>query len=215
MANIFELSAAWKEIVNMADQLDEQTLDDTLEAIEGETAEKVANMIAVVKNINAEIDLAKEFKKSVEEKIKTMNNNVKRLNDYIQLGVQTAGQPKKGAEQFKKLEIKGAPWVKSAWTQYNPPSVNIVDERIIDGEYLVPQPPKVDSKKIAADWKKRQEEYEARRNAEIMSIQLAIDSGELDPVYADDRLEEWERDNRHNYEILGVEVKQTVGIRYR
>jgi hypothetical protein len=213
MANIFNLTEAWKQIVDMADQLDEQTLEDTLESIEGETADKVANMIAVVKNVKSEIDLAKDFKKTIEEKIRTMENTVARLNDYILLGVDTVGQPKKGAEQFRKLEIKNAPWVKSAWTQFNPPKVEVVDDRLVDPEFLVPQPHKVDTKEIAKRWKEELEEYEGKRNAFLLDLQLQIDEGKITADEADQAVEQFEKDNKP--EMSGVKVTQSVGIRYR
>lgn len=213
MANIFNLTEAWKQIIDMADELDDQTLEDTLESIEGETADKVANMIAVVKSVKSEIDLAKDFKKTIEEKIRTMENTVTRINDYIMLGVDTVGKPKKGAEQFKKLEIKEAPWVKSAWTQFNPPKVEIVDDRLVDPEFLIPQPHKVDTKEIAKRWKEELEEYEAKKNAYMLELQVKINEGEIEESEADQMLEEFEKDNKP--ELSGVKVTQSVGIRYR
>jgi hypothetical protein len=213
MANIFKLTSDWKTIVDMADMLDEQTLEDMLEAIEGATEEKVANMVAVVKNIKAELDLAKDFKKEIEAKIKSMDNTINRLNDYILLGVDTVGQPKKDAPEFKKLEIKNAPWVKSAWTQFNPPKVEIVDERMIDPEFLVPQPDKVDTKAIAKRWKEDLEEWEARKNAVLLDYQTRIEAGEISEDDATAEFEEWEKNNRPS--ISGVNVTQSVGIRYR
>lgn len=213
MANIFKLTSDWKAIVDMADQLDEQTLDDMLEAIEGATEEKVANMIAVVKNVKGELEVAKDFKKSIEEKIKTMNNTIDRLNEYILLGVDTVGQPKKDAPEFKKLSISNAPWVKSAWTQYNPPKVEIVDDRMIDPEFLIPQPDKVDTKAIAKRWKEDNEEFEARRNSFMLELQTMINDGEINEDQADELLEQFETQNKP--QISGVDVSQSVGIRYR
>jgi hypothetical protein len=215
MSNIFDLSNNWKQIIEMADELDEQTLEDMLEAIEGATEEKVASTIAVVKSIKGELDVAKDFKKTIEAKIKTMENTVNRLNDYILLGVDTVGKPKKGAEQFKKLEIKNAPWVKSAWTQFNPPKVEIVDENMLDPEYLVPQPPKIDTKTIAKHWKENMEEFEAKRNAFLLELQTMIDEQDIDEQEADERLEAWDREMKRQHEIQGVDVTQSVGIRYR
>jgi hypothetical protein len=213
MSNIFELSTNWKQIIEMADELDEQTLDDMLEAIEGATEEKVASMIAVVKSVKGELEVAKDFKKTLEDRIKTMNNTINRLNDYIMLGVDTVGKPKKGAEQFKKLEIKNAPWVKSAWTQFNPPSVNIVDERLVDPDFLIPQPDKVDTKEIAKRWKEDMAEFEAKKNAVLLDLQTQIDEGSINEDDATAQFEEWEKENKP--QISGVEVSQSVGIRYR
>lgn len=213
MSNIFELSTNWKQIIEMADELDEQTLDDMLEAIEGATEEKVASMIAVVKSVKGELEVAKDFKKTLEDRIKTMNNTINRLNDYIMLGVDTVGKPKKGAEQFKKLEIKNAPWVKSAWTQFNPPPVNIVDERLVDPDFLIPQPDKVDTKEIAKRWKEDMAEFEAKKNAVLLDLQTQIDEGSINEDDATAQFEEWEKENKP--QISGVEVSQSVGIRYR
>jgi hypothetical protein len=215
MANIFKLTQDYKEIVDMADQLDDQTLEDMMEAIEDSMDVKVANTIAVIKNVESELELAKDFKKSVEEKIKTMNNTINRLKEYVMLGVDTVGKPKKGAEQFKKLELKDAPWVKSAWTQYNPPNVKVVDDRIIDEEFKVKQPDKINNAAIAKRWKEKQDEYAARRSAYLLELQAMIDANEIDEREADEALEAWEKENKHNYEVPGVEVVQTVGVRFR
>lgn len=197
----------------MADELDDQTLEDTLEAIDGEMGEKVANMIAVVKNIENEIELAKDYKKTLEDRMKTMNNTVKRLKDYIMLGVDTAGKPKKGAEQFRKLEIKDAPWVKSAWTQYNPPSVKVVDDRLVDPDYLIPQPAKVDTKEIAKRWKEEMAEFEAKKNAVLLELQTQIDEGTINEDDATAQIEQWEKDNTPHFS--GIAVEQSVGVRFR
>lgn len=215
MSNIFELTSNYKEIIEMADQLDEQTLDDMLEAIEGTVEEKVASMIAVVKSVKGELEVAKDFKKSLDGRMKSMNNTIARLNDYILLSVDTIGKPKKGAEQFKKLEIKDKPWVKSAWTQFNPPSVEVVDDRIIDSEFKIPQPDKVDTALVATKWKEKMVQFEENKTKEMEIISQMLERGDIDESEADQRLEQWVKDNKHNYEIKGIEVKQSVGIRYR
>jgi predicted nuclease of restriction endonuclease-like RecB superfamily len=213
MANIFNLSQNWKQIVDMADDLDDQTLADTLEALDGEIGDKVANTIAVIKSVEKDIELAKEYKKTLDDRIKTMNNTVKRLKDYVMLGVDTAGKPKKGAEQFRKLEIKDAPWVKSAWTQYNPPSVKVVDDRLVDPDYLVPQPDKVNTTEIAKRWKEDMAEFEAKKNAKLLELQTQIDENEIQEDDATAELEQWEKDNAPHFS--GVEIRQDVGVRFR
>ena len=215
MANIFQLSDQFKQLVEMADQIDDQTLEDTLEALGELTADKVANTIAVVKSVDGELAVAKQFKKDLEARIKTMENTMNRLNEYIMLGVETVGAPKKDAPDFKKLEIKEAPWVKSVWTQLNPPKVNVVDMEQLPQEYLKPQPPKPDGTKIAADWKKKMKEYEDKHAEFVANLQAAVDNEMITQAEAEDDLIIWERENKAKYEIAGVEVQQTVGIRYR
>jgi predicted nuclease of restriction endonuclease-like RecB superfamily len=213
MTNIFNLSQNWKQIIDMADELDDQTLADTMESLEGEIGDKVANTIAVIKSVEKDIELAKDYKKTLEDRIKTMNNTVKRLKDYVMIGVDTAGKPKKGAEQFRKLEIKDAPWVKSAWTQYNPPSVKVVDDRLVDPDYLVPQPDKVNTTEIAKRWKEDMAEFEAKKNAKLLELQTQIDENEIQEDDATAEFEQWEKDNAPHFS--GVEIKQDVGVRFR
>jgi Siphovirus Gp157 len=215
MSNIFKLTDDFKTIVDMADQLDDQTLEDMLEAIGELTADKVANTIAVIKSVKGELDVAKDFKKDLEGRIKSMNNTINRLTEYVQLGVETVGTPKKDAPDFKKLEIKNAPWVKSVWTQNNPPSVEIVNVRDIPEEFMIPKPSEPSGSKIAAAWKENMIQYEALRTAEYIRLKEKVDAGEMDPMDAEDQMDIWERENKHNYEIPGVEVKQSVGVRFR
>lgn len=215
MSNIFKLTDDFKTIVEMADQLDEQTLEDMLEAIGEATSDKVAKTIAVIKSVKGELDVAKDFKKDLEARIKTMTSTVNRLNEYIMLGVETVGKPKKDAPQFRKLEIKDHPYVKSVWTQYNPPSVEIINEGDLDEEFLIPQPPKANNKLIAERWKENMAEYEAKRSAFILDLQTQVDEGKITTDQADDNLKLWEFENKAKFEISGVEVRQTVGVRYR
>lgn len=215
MANIFQLTNQFKELVDLADQLDAQTLEDTLESLGDLTADKVANTIAVMKSIDGELAVAKQYKKDIEEKIKTMENTKKRLSEYIQLGVEVVGKPKKDAPDFKKLEIKDAPWVKSVWTQLNPPKVDIKDPDQLPEEYLIPQPPKPDAKKIAADWKTNSAAYETERTKIWEYYMGMAHAGELTDAEAEDEIAIWERENKPKYEIAGADVTQTIGVRFK
>jgi hypothetical protein len=78
---------------------------------------------------------------------------------------------------------------------------------------MVPQPPQPDNKAIAATWKVLTEEYEAKRAAYILDLETKIEEGEIDADDADHLLESFE--HKHKPRIDGVQVKQSVGIRYR
>ena len=60
MANLFELTSNFKYILDHADELDEQTLNDTLESIQEPLEEKVDNTVGLLKSLKNDID---NFKK--------------------------------------------------------------------------------------------------------------------------------------------------------
>ena len=105
---------------------------EALEALEIARDEKIENIACWVKNLKAESEALKAEKQKLEKRQKTAENKQESLKSYLALVLQ--GEKFKTAKaeiSFRKAE-----------------SVVIQDGAKIPEEYLVPQPPKEDKRKL-------------------------------------------------------------------
>lgn len=121
-----------------AEEIDEQTLADTMESLNSDMAEKADGYGAYIADLNAEIEGCKVQIERLTANKKRAESTIKRLKNNLYEAMQATGQKK----------IKGALFV--ARIQKNPASAHILDEKSIPQEYLIPQDPKVDKKSIVA-----------------------------------------------------------------
>lgn len=133
--NLYEMTQAAKELYEMLqnEEIDEQTLRDTLESIEAD--KKLESYVYVLKSLAAELVMFEDEKKRITNKISVLNNRMDRMKNAIIEFMQSAGMKKTKAGTFD-LSLRYFD------------SVNIVDEKLIADEYLVAQPPKIDKTAI-------------------------------------------------------------------
>lgn len=131
MANIYELTAQAEMLQQMleADEIDETTFKDTLEALDIDT--KVENICRVIKNFEADVAALKAEKDRIDRKKKTAENAVKRLKDSLIYYLQATNQAKVKTTLFNVALSSSK-------------SLKVVDETMIPETYLIPQPDKVD-----------------------------------------------------------------------
>lgn len=151
MGSLYNLTQDYLNIIALSDSLDEDTLNDTLEALEGSVQQKIENIVYVIRTIEAEVELIKEEEKRLSEYKGSKNRTISRLKEMIQNNVEAMGEPVKGSSSVR-LTIN-SPLLKSVRVQDNPPSVKIKDEKAIPASYYKPQPDKLDSKALLADLK--------------------------------------------------------------
>ena len=149
--NLYQLTKNYLEIINLSDELDEETLRDTLESISEPLEIKMANIVKVIRSIEADIDFVETEEKRLKELKESKRNTIKRLKNMLLDSVEIVGKETKTGG--KKLEVKGDAFVKSVYTQKNPPSVEIVDPKLIPDNFKIAQEPKIDSKAIIDAWK--------------------------------------------------------------
>ena len=128
--NLYELSVAFQEVQNM--DLDPEVMQDTLDSIEDAIENKAENIAKLVRNLEADVTAYKEEEDRLKTKRQATENKVKWLKTYLEDNMKLTGKTKFKSGMFN-FSI-----------QKNPASVNITDEKIIPGEFLIPQPPKVD-----------------------------------------------------------------------
>lgn len=131
MATLYELTTQASALYEMLqnEEIDEQTFNDTLEALE--TDIKVENYCKVIKQLQADAEMFKGEIDRLTARKKTAENAVDRMKNALLAFLQLSGQEKVKAGSFS---------VSTATTQ----AVHITDESAIPCIYLVEQPPKVD-----------------------------------------------------------------------
>ena len=135
MATLYELTTAAAALYEMlqAEEIDEQTFNDTLEAM-GAT-EKVESYCKLIKQLQSDVDMFKGEIDRLTARKKTAENGVERVKAALLDFMKQSGQDKVKAGSFA---------VSTAKTQ----AVNITNEKAIPCRFLVEQPPKIDKAAI-------------------------------------------------------------------
>lgn len=123
-------------------EIDETVFSDTLEGMG--TEEKVENICKVIRNLDAKAKALKEEKERIASKQTTAENGVKRLKESLLIHLQALNKKKVDAGLFT---------VSLSSTT----SVAITQPDWVHSDYLIPQDPKIDRKKIAEDLKNGKE----------------------------------------------------------
>ena len=104
MPNLYELTGNMltlqELLLNPPEELDEQTLIDTLEAVQGEYDYKLESCAKVVKNLEADIDAYKAEVKRLTDKRKSLELNVDRLKKAMFESMKTTGTTKVKGQLF-------------------------------------------------------------------------------------------------------------------
>ncbi|EAG7465847.1 siphovirus Gp157 family protein, partial [Listeria monocytogenes] len=134
---LYELTQAYNQVLEMAEDLDAETLQDTLDSIREPIEEKAENIIKMVKSIDAETDgLAKEVERLTKRK-KALEAKAKNMKEYLE-------------SEMLKVDIRK---IKSPLftisIQKNPSSLLLEDEEKLF-MFLVEQPKKLDKKAITS-----------------------------------------------------------------
>lgn len=138
---LYELTQSYQQVLEIAEQLDSETLKDTLDSINDAVEQKVENTAFVVKQLEANVSVIDEEIKRLQAMKGTQTNNIKSLKLYLQESMEKVGLDK---VQGKLIKIA---------IQNNPQSVEVLNENVIPKNYFVEQKPKLDKKTILADLK--------------------------------------------------------------
>jgi predicted nuclease with TOPRIM domain len=141
---LYELTTNYLSVMDMAEEMDTDTLKDTLESIEEEIHDKAENIAKLVKNLNADVDALKTEEKRLADRRKSLENKVIHLKEYLQNQLEVAG-----LDKVKRPTL-------TVSIQNNPPSVKVIDEKLLS-DFMIPQDPKLDKKAILTALKEGQE----------------------------------------------------------
>lgn len=141
---LYELTSNYQHVLEIAEQLDAETLTDTLNSIEDAIETKVENTAFVIKSLEANTKIIDDEIKRLQAMKQTQQNNVRSLKEYIQDAMERVGINR---IQGKLIKIA---------IQNNPPSVRLAED-FNDDRYLIELAPKIDKRAILDDLKQGKE----------------------------------------------------------
>lgn len=135
MATLYEMTAQASALYELlqAEEIDEQTFIDTLEAIG--TEEKIEGYCQVIKELQSDFDKFKAESDRLTARMKTTKNGIDRMKGSLLTFLKASGQSK----------VKAGTFSVSIGTSKQ---TNIVDESLIPAEFKIPQPDKIDKTAI-------------------------------------------------------------------
>lgn len=138
---LYDLSKKYLQLLEIAESVDEETLNDTLSSIEDAIEEKAENTAKVIRNLEAQAEAFKTEEYRLAARRKAIENNAKRLKLYLQEELERVGADKIKGELF------------TIAIQNNPKSVEVLDETLIPKKYFIEQRPKLDKKALLDELK--------------------------------------------------------------
>lgn len=123
--NLFDLSEKYIALREMMlnPDVDQQAVEDTLEALDGAIEEKADGIAYVCAEFEAQAALAKSESDRLKERAKAATNGITRLREYLKQAMIKTGKPniKTALHNFSIGKYK---------------SVDIIDESLVPAEYL-------------------------------------------------------------------------------
>ena len=160
MSNLYELKENWKQVADMLyeEEVDEQCVLDTLEAIEGEIEDKADNYAMIIKNLLASAEAKETEAKKMAEKANAEKNRAKLLKQNLYEIMKETGKTKFKTDLFS-FSIQKNGGLAPLW----------VDEDItkIPDEYLKKEPDNTKIRELlkeeTVEWAKLEERGEGVR----------------------------------------------------
>lgn len=102
MAKLYEIVGDILQLQEMFEEeaIDEETLKDTLEGIEGEFDDKIENYCKVIKNLESDIAGLKAEEQRLSGKRKSLENNIKSLKSFMFNSMKAINKTKAGGDLF-------------------------------------------------------------------------------------------------------------------
>ncbi len=150
MTALYELAHQYREdAAKLADlDLDEKTLEDTLDGMSGDLELKATNTAFMIRNLEAGAAAIKEAEAAMAARRKALENRAARIKDYLFANMLVAGIYSIECPHFR-LSVRD-----------NPPAVNVYEPDLVPAQFMVtpePPPPCIDKKAIAAALKDGQD----------------------------------------------------------
>jgi hypothetical protein len=134
-ASLYEMTANYMAALDFLtdpeNEIDQQTLIDTMEAIDATIDDKLINVGKFVLSIENQAEGIKEAEKRMEARRKALENKAEWLREYMKASMENTGKTKLSAPDIALSLAK------------LPPIVFIDDIALIPPEFFEPQPPKL------------------------------------------------------------------------
>lgn len=132
MATLFQIVEQHRSLLALAESdadLDQQTLADTLEGLEGDLTLKVQSVGRVIAHQDAMAKAMDEAAANIAIRAKRLRNRMDSLKNYLMVNMQAANLPKVDSPELV-VSLKK-----------NPPSVVVFDESLVPAEFKRTPPP--------------------------------------------------------------------------
>lgn len=138
MANLYEITERYNNLLELLDneEITQDILNSALNEVQDEFNEKALNIVKFIKNLESDVNGLDAEEKRLKAKKMAYKNKIEGLKKYLESGMIFSG--------LKKLNLG----VFNISIAKNPPSLNILDEKLIPKEYLIEQAPKIDNTAI-------------------------------------------------------------------
>ena len=102
MSKLYELTGQFLEVMNMLedDEIDEQCIIDTLESLEYEIEDKADNYAKIIKSLESDVNGISDEVKRLSERKKTYENRIKWLKQNLEMCMRTIGKKKFSTDLF-------------------------------------------------------------------------------------------------------------------
>lgn len=133
---LYEFTQNYLQLLEKADEIDQDVLIDTIAAIKESVEEKAENIAKLVRTFEADVKTIKTEEERLAAKRKTLENQVSYLKKYLHEQLEAMG-----IEKIKRPLFTIA-------IQANPPGVDVIDPDEIPGEFWNQPEPVLDKKRI-------------------------------------------------------------------
>lgn len=137
MSTLFNLTDNYKQVYDLiAEQGDEDVLNDTLASINDALEDKADGYVSVIKSLESDNKTIDEEIKRLQQRKTTNKNGIDRLKESLKEAMEATGKTK-----FKTA-------LNCYNIQNNPPSLEVTEEKDIPKEFWLSQAPKLDRKSL-------------------------------------------------------------------
>lgn len=136
MPTLYDLSERYQNILDVAEMLDEEQLQEALSEIDDAIENKADGYAKVIQELHGKIDVLKKEEKRLADRRKSIENNVKRIKESLQDQMLLLDKRKFKTNLF------------SFSVQRNAPSLDVIDDKYIPKEFYEEQQPKLNKRAL-------------------------------------------------------------------
>lgn len=148
--NLYELTAEFASLQAMlenADEQDEAVLEDALQIVAENIAEKADGYARIIKNLSADAAALRDEENRLAKRRRLLESRVDRMKETLLGAMVATGE--------RKIKTSIGTW----GIQKNPFSVKVVDALKVPEKFLIPQPPAIDRAAMLAEFKQTGEVF--------------------------------------------------------
>lgn len=112
------------QALSALEDVDDETIQNTLEGLQGDIEEKALNVASYVQNILAEATTMRDYEKRMRVRRERLENQAKRMKAYLKFEMERSDLKSIKGEELS-LSIRASKW-----------AVVVADERILDRAYF-------------------------------------------------------------------------------